>query len=113
MAKKNSTDYQSVQRILDESVAKPEYQGMSRMQIIDSVLYSGKVTWGNENDWVNCMNRVAPHITYKESSKIYNELNEITDNGDILNYVISDVKPETSFATFEIDALFLVFNLEK
>lgn len=106
-----------VLKIVDSLAAK---KGVSRQQIIDSILYSGTIQFDNLNDRINMANRVCPNFTSEQVDNIFNSLqNALFDAGYpnpdnlVLSYVLTDTPPKDAIYIEPIGSLQLAFVLEE
>jgi hypothetical protein len=80
------------------------------IKVIDSVLHSGVVTIGNDNDFVNMAFRVAPNLTTEELNDLQEQLRiEGVQEGESLNYKLSS-ELEECVLKIKVGNLYLMFN---
>lgn len=83
-------------------------------QILDSVLDKGIVTVGNQNDYINCLNKCYPNATPDQANDIFEQLEANVDEGTVCSYFLLDSSDEESVLSIPVtDKLFLNFYLKE
>lgn len=81
------------------------------MEIIDSVLHSGTVELGNQNDFANMAMRVAPNLSSEELEDLQKQLRtKEVKEGEKLIYKLTTESSEQNVYEIKIGNLFLTFN---
>ena len=103
-------DINKALQAIQDAASTEQYQGMDPIHIIDSVLHSGKITMGNQNDIINMFNRVAPGLSETERERIIEGLREKgIEDGAILKYKLSNDSEENFVYKVQIGKLTLTF----
>lgn len=81
--------------------------------ILDSILYKGNLTVGNQNDYVNCINKCYPNASSDQVNDIFEHLEETLDEGTVCKYFLLDTADEDSVYSIPVtENLFLNFYID-
>lgn len=94
-------------------------KNLTRSKVIDSILYTGTVKFGNLNDRINMANRVCPNYTTEQVDAIFNDLQDalfaagyaVPDDLQ-LSYMLTDTPPKEAIFVTPVRSLQLAFVLD-
>lgn len=95
---------------INDSTKEGQFQGYTPERVIDSLLYSGTLTIGNQNDYANMFNRVGSNLTEENRNRIIENLESKFSQDEKVSYRLSTDSDDEFVYKVQIGKLTLTFN---
>ena len=80
---------------------------------MDSILDKGIITVGNQNDYINCLQKCWPNATSEQANEFSEKLDTF-ESGTVLTYILSDESDDSSVLSIPVtENLFILFFLNE